>query len=63
MEKSFMLRQPVLYKYTDPVKGELFEPLTIVPVRMAICDPDLLVFSNNKPKELVVKKQLKTETR
>ena len=59
--ETFMFRQPVLYKVTDPVKGELYEPLTIVPVRMAICDPDLLVFSNSKPKELVVKRQLKSE--
>jgi LmbE family N-acetylglucosaminyl deacetylase len=59
--ESFMLREPVLYKVTDPVKGELYEPLTIVPVHMAFCDPDLLVFSNNKSKELVVKRQLKTD--
>ncbi len=59
--KSFILRQPVLYKITDPVKGELYEPLAIVPARMAFCDPDLLVFSNNKPKELLVKRQLKTD--
>ena len=59
--ESFILRQPVLYKVTDPVKGELYEPLTIVPVRMAFCDPDLLVFSNNKSKELLVKRQLKTD--
>jgi hypothetical protein len=50
----------VFYKYTDPVKGELYEPLTIVPSQIAYCDPDLLVFSRGGEKELAVRKQLKT---
>ncbi len=41
-------------------KGEFFEPLTIVPSQMAYCDPDLLVFTKDKEKELAVRKQLKT---
>ena len=56
----FNLRQAVYYKYTDPVKGELYEPLTIVPSQMAYCDPDLLVFGRGGEKELAVRKQLKT---
>ena len=52
--------QPVFYKYTDPVKGERFEPVTIVPSQMAYCDPSLLVFSKTGEKELIVRKQLKT---
>ncbi len=58
--ESFSFRQSVFYKYTNPVKGELFEPLTIVPSQMAYCDPDLLVFTKDKEKELAVRKQLKT---
>ena len=58
--ESITLRQPVFYKYTDAVKGELFEPLTIVPYRMVYCDPDLLVFTRGKEKELMIRKQLKT---
>jgi LmbE family N-acetylglucosaminyl deacetylase len=27
--KSFTFKKPVVYKYTDPVKGELYEPLVI----------------------------------
>jgi LmbE family N-acetylglucosaminyl deacetylase len=56
----FRLRQRVFYKYTDAVKGELFEPLSIVPSQMAYCDPDLLVFTKDREKELIVRKQLKT---
>ena len=58
--ESITMRQPVFYKYTDAVKGELFEPLTIVPYRMVYCDPDLLVFTRGKEKELMIRKQLKT---
>ncbi|HLA58888.1 MAG TPA: PIG-L family deacetylase, partial [Puia sp.] len=58
--ESFRFTQNVFYRFTDAVKGELFEPLTIVPGQMAYCDPDLLVFTDGKEKELMVKKQLKT---
>jgi len=58
--ESFNISQPVLYKFTDPVKGELYEPFTIVPSLMATCDPDLLVFSKDKEKKLTIKRQLKT---
>jgi hypothetical protein len=60
LEESFRFTQSVSYRFTDAVKGELFEPLTIVPGQMAYCDPDLLVFADGKEKELMVKKQLKT---
>jgi LmbE family N-acetylglucosaminyl deacetylase len=57
--ESFRFSQAVFYRFTDAVKGELFEPLTIVPGEMAFCDPDLLVFKNGDEKELIVKKQFK----
>lgn len=56
----FTWRQPVYYKHTDAVRGEHFDPLTIVPARMAYCDPDLLVFSRDREKKLTVKSQYKT---
>jgi LmbE family N-acetylglucosaminyl deacetylase len=43
--------RPVLYKYTDPVKGELYQPLTVLPPVTARFDPDLLVFANGEEKE------------
>src|SRR5206468_2183525 len=60
LNKTFTIKQPVFYKYTDAVKGELFEPLTIVPSRMAYCDPDLLVFTGGLEKQLLVRIQVKT---
>ncbi|HEY2350464.1 MAG TPA: PIG-L family deacetylase [Puia sp.] len=58
--ETFRFRQRVLYRFTDAVKGELFEPLTIVPNQMAYCDPELLVFTAGKEEDLTVRKQLKT---
>jgi LmbE family N-acetylglucosaminyl deacetylase len=56
----FVIRQQVFFKYTDAVKGELFEPLTIVPDVMAYCDPNLMVFTKGVKKQLAVTRQWKT---
>jgi LmbE family N-acetylglucosaminyl deacetylase len=52
--ESFLIRQRVNYKYTDAVKGESYQPLTIVPALMAYCDPSLLVFTKGKEQALSV---------
>ncbi len=49
-EELFFAR-PVQYKYTDPVKGELYEPLTVLPRATAQFDPELLVFTDGEMKE------------
>ena len=49
-EELFFAR-PVQYKYTDPVKGELYEPLTVLPRATAKFDPELLVFGDGEKKE------------
>ena len=59
LNQTFTIKQKVYYKYTDAVKGEIFEPLTIVPQDMAYCDPDLMVFRQGQEKQLLVKKQEK----
>ncbi|HEV3415112.1 MAG TPA: PIG-L family deacetylase [Puia sp.] len=43
--------RPVQYKYTHPVKGEVYEPLTILPRATAQFDPGLLVFTDGEKKE------------
>ncbi len=48
-----------MYKFTDPVKGETYQPLTIVPALMAYCDPSLLVFTKGREQELSVMIQQK----
>ncbi len=39
---------PFVYKYTDPVKGELYQPVQIVPAVFINTAPSLIIFSNNK---------------
>lgn len=41
--KLLSLKRPVQYKYTDPVKGEVYEPLVIVPELTVSLDPALLL--------------------
>jgi LmbE family N-acetylglucosaminyl deacetylase len=41
---------PVQYKYTDAVKGERYEPLTVLPRVTAQLDPALLVFTGDEAK-------------
>ena len=57
--ESFLFKQNVSYKFTDPVKGESYQPLTIVPALMAYCDPPLLVFTKGKEQDLTVMIQQK----
>ncbi len=42
---------PIVYKYTDPVKGELYEPVQFVSPVFINVSPNLLIFSNDKKTE------------
>ena len=48
---SYNFRKPVKYKYTDPVKGELYQPIQLVTPVFINATPNLLIFSNNKKDE------------
>ena len=48
---SMNVVRPVQYKYTHPVKGEVYEPLTILPRATAQFDPALVVFGDGEKKE------------
>jgi hypothetical protein len=52
--QQFTFMRPVQYKFTDPVKGELYEPLTILPPVTGQFDPELLLFTSDKEKEFDV---------
>jgi LmbE family N-acetylglucosaminyl deacetylase len=41
--KTFVFSRPLRYKFTDPVKGEIYQPLYIVPAKTVVVDPPLLV--------------------
>ncbi|WP_442590545.1 PIG-L family deacetylase [Pedobacter sp. AW31-3R] len=46
--------RPVVYKMTDPVKGELYQPLVIAPPVTATMAEKAFVFNNNTPKKITV---------
>ncbi len=45
----------VVYKRTDPVKGETYRPVAIVPPVTATIDNEVMVFASNTPKNIGVK--------
>ncbi|MBB5621372.1 LmbE family N-acetylglucosaminyl deacetylase [Pedobacter cryoconitis] len=50
--------RPLVYKHTDPVKGELYQPLVVAPPVTATLAEHSFVFTNNSPKTITV--QLKS---
>jgi len=46
---ALKINRPVQYKHTDPVKGELYQPLPVVPPLSINTAPGILVFRKNNP--------------
>ena len=40
--QDFNFSKPVKYKFTDPVKGEVYEPLSIIPPYSLKINPELI---------------------
>lgn len=51
-------KRSVVYKYTDQVRGEIYQPLVIAPPVTATMSEKAFVFNNNEPKKIFV--QLKS---
>ena len=45
---------PILVKYIDPVKGEYFEPVAVIPPISAEPDSKIYIFKNSGPKKIKV---------
>jgi len=45
----------VVYKYTNPVKGEVYKPFEILPKISASFDEKVYVFSNRKPQKVTIR--------
>ncbi len=45
--EKFSLKKPLLYKYTDPVKGEIYAPLLISYPMYVAATPGLVIFTND----------------
>jgi LmbE family N-acetylglucosaminyl deacetylase len=53
--QEFIFSRPVQYRYTDPVRGDLYEPLTVLPPLTGSIDPSLTVFTTDEKKDFVVR--------
>jgi LmbE family N-acetylglucosaminyl deacetylase len=42
--QPFAFYKPVQYKHTDPVKGELYQPLVVVPSSTVTTEPSIVIF-------------------
>jgi len=51
-------KRAVVYKYTDQVRGEIYQPLVIAPPVTATMSEKAFVFNNNEPKKIMI--QLKS---
>lgn len=60
--EDFSVVRPLVYKWNDPVKGELYRPFEIVPPVVMNVGTNVLVFGSEEPKEfsVVVKSNSKT---
>ena len=56
--QQILFERPVVYKYTDQVRGELYKPLVIAPPVTATMAEKAFVFNGNEPKQIQV--QLKS---
>ncbi|HVG17252.1 MAG TPA: PIG-L family deacetylase, partial [Chitinophagaceae bacterium] len=52
------LTKPVQYKYTHPVRGEIYQPLSIIPQVTIASNPDLVVFKKGESDSKEVDLQL-----
>jgi LmbE family N-acetylglucosaminyl deacetylase len=52
--QEFSFTRPVRYKFTHAVKGELYEPVTVLPRITGQFDPELVLFMDGEQKEFEV---------
>ncbi len=52
--KALTYERPIVYKYTHPVRGEVYEPLTIAPRITANLAQKAFVFNGDQPKAIEV---------
>jgi LmbE family N-acetylglucosaminyl deacetylase len=46
--QDLVFTKPVLYKHTDPVRGELYQPVTIIPGANASTSPEVVLFKKGE---------------
>lgn len=53
--ESLTLQRPLIYTWTDPVKGELKRPVEIVPPMFVNLNEKVLMFTDDQPQEVTVR--------
>ena len=53
-EEQLVLNRPVIYKWTDPVKGELQRPVEVVPAMSVDLADNVLIFNDDQPRSINV---------
>jgi LmbE family N-acetylglucosaminyl deacetylase len=48
------ISKPIIYKFAKPEKGEIYQPFEIVPEATASFNDKVIIFSDDKPKEIPV---------
>ncbi|MFD1316862.1 PIG-L family deacetylase [Namhaeicola litoreus] len=51
---SIHFEKDVIYKYNDPVKGEVYEPFAILPDFTSTIESNVILFNDTSPKEIPV---------
>lgn len=60
--QDFVFERPVRYRYTDPVKGEVYQPLPVVPQATLTAYPNILIFNKDNNRTQKVQTQLHAYT-
>ncbi|MFN2437927.1 MAG: PIG-L family deacetylase [Chitinophagaceae bacterium] len=47
--EKFSFTKPVRYKFTDPVKGEVYQPITVLPALSVNTNPSLVIIKKTNP--------------
>ncbi|MFT5249875.1 MAG: LmbE family N-acetylglucosaminyl deacetylase [bacterium] len=52
--KNLSYKRNLVYKYNDPVKGEVYQPFDVLPQATASIKEKVIIFSDNNPKQIPV---------
>ncbi|MFM1930424.1 MAG: hypothetical protein RL387_1752 [Bacteroidota bacterium] len=50
--EDFTFVQPVQYKFTDPTKGDVYQPIAVIPAKEVKYDKEVYLMRSNKPIEI-----------
>ena len=54
----FTYIKPIQFKFTDPVKGELYQPLVVVPPVTVSTEPAIVIFRKNEKRDEMIRVRL-----